>query len=143
VAAGFAVDIADDIAEIPQVLDAVTAFAATLRLPGPEVQHVCLALDELLTNIIFYAFQTQGGHRINARVSFESDRLAAEITDSGIPFDPFSYVSGNDFNAPLQTRSIGGLGFHPVRALTDETAQRRDGSTNHVLITKAIKPTVP
>jgi len=142
VTAGFTLEIGPDPAEVPRLLDAVIAFARAHLLPDQAVSNVCLALDELLTNVINHGLPETGAQRIVTEVRLEADRLVAEIIDHGQPFDPFREAPSPDLTSPAEIRRIGGLGVHLVRTLMDETAYRRDGTTNRTMIVKTMKPTL-
>jgi anti-sigma regulatory factor (Ser/Thr protein kinase) len=87
--------------------------------------------DELLNNIISYAFDDDGEHAIDIRVVIEETRITLTITDDGIPFDPFS-LAEPDTSLSVEERGVGGLGIHLVRNLMDEVSYERVEDRNIV-----------
>lgn len=136
------VEIDNDIAEIARLSSLIDGFAERHRLPEAVVFHLKLAFDELLTNIISYGFHDGRRHKISASMTFETDmadgdRLAAEIIDDGIAFDPLS-CAAPDLDQPLEDRAIGGLGIHFIRSVMDDVAYHRSQGRNHFKMIKKV-----
>ena len=86
-----------------------------------------LAIEELVTNAIKYAFADVAPHQISVRLTVEASELHIEISDDGRPFNPFEHPAP-DLTLPAAERPLGGLGIHFVRKLLDTCAyERRDG----------------
>ncbi len=86
-----------------------------------------VVFEELLNNIVTYAYSDDDEHAIEVRMGLAGKRLTVTITDDGVPFNPLS-AEAPDLDAPLEEREIGGLGIHLVRSLIDDvTYQRRIG----------------
>jgi anti-sigma regulatory factor (Ser/Thr protein kinase) len=64
--------------------------------------------------------------------------LAAEVQDDGKPFD-LRKATPVAAGGTLQSRKIGGLGVHFVKALMDNVAYMRAGRHNVVRITKKLQ----
>jgi serine/threonine-protein kinase RsbW len=129
--------IKNDPAETERLTAKVTEFGARHALPDRIVSHVNLALDEAITNIVFYAYDDADDHEIGVRISLAQGMLTAELVDDGRAFDPLQ-VAAPDLAAPLEERAIGGLGVHLMRHLVDDIQYRRDGGRNHLIFTKRI-----
>ncbi len=127
----------NDPAETERLTARVTEFGARHALPDRIVSHVNLALDEAITNIVFYAYDDADDHEIGVRISLAQGMLTAELVDDGRAFDPLQVVTP-DLAAPLEERAVGGLGVHLMRHLVDDIQYRRDGGRNHLVITKRI-----
>ena len=95
-------------------------------------------LDELLSNIISYAFDDDADHEIDIRVELAGPRLSITIADDGTPFDPFA-LPDPDTTLPLDERSVGGLGIHLVRKVMDEASYERVGPNNVVTLVKRLE----
>jgi len=124
-------------AETERLTARVTEFGARHALPDRIVSHVNLALDEAITNIVFYAYDDADDHEIGVRISLAQGMLTAELVDDGRAFDPLQVVAP-DLAAPLEERAVGGLGVHLMRHLVDDIQYRRDGGRNHLVFTKRI-----
>ncbi len=127
----------NDPAETERLTARVTEFGAHHALPDRIVSHVNLALDEAITNIVFYAYDDADDHEIGVRISLAQGMLTAELVDDGRAFDPLQVVAP-DLAAPLEERAVGGLGVHLMRHLVDDIQYRRDGGRNHLVFTKRI-----
>jgi anti-sigma regulatory factor (Ser/Thr protein kinase) len=99
---------------------------------------VNVLLDELLSNIISYAYKDDEEHFIDVRVEVVPDRLAVTVSDDGKPFNPFS---GNapDTGLGIEEREVGGLGIHLVRNMVDEVVYNRRTDRNVVTLVKQLK----
>ena len=135
--------LANDPAEIARLAEAVEAFGEACGLSLGDVYKLNLALDELLTNLISYAYPDGQRHSIALHLAFADGRLAAELCDDAAPFDPLTQAKPPVLDGALDERPIGGLGLHFVRTLMDEVSYRRDGAHNRLTLIKYIAaPTV-
>jgi sigma-B regulation protein RsbU (phosphoserine phosphatase) len=99
----------------------------TPGFPADLLPKLDLVLDELLTNTISYGYTDGAEHWITIRLSWQPDELTVELEDDALPFNPLEQTTPN-LNIPLEERSIGGLGIHLVRHLTEQAEyQYRDG----------------
>jgi sigma-B regulation protein RsbU (phosphoserine phosphatase) len=124
---------------IATVLDGFGSFAEEQALPDAVRQMVMLALDDLLNNIISYAYDDRARSEMDVVASAEADRLVITISDSGRPFNPLG-MNAPDVQASLQEREIGGLGIHLVRNVMDEVDYSRRAGSNVVTVTKHFEP---
>jgi len=124
------------IAEIDRVNASFNEFADHQRISETIRQQVNMLFDELLNNIISYAFEDDADHEIEIRVELVQRRLSITIADDGTPFDPFA-IPKPDTSLPLEERGIGGLGIHLVRKVMDEVGYERLGARNVVTLVKA------
>ena len=110
----------------------VLDMAKDAGVTGEEEHFVFIALDELISNVIKYAYA--GGQPGPVEVSCEvrvSD-FHVEIRDSGTPFNPFVDAPVPDVEAKLEDRGIGGLGLHMIRKMIPSLNYRYDGGQNIV-----------
>jgi anti-sigma regulatory factor (Ser/Thr protein kinase) len=83
-----------------------------------------LAFDDLLNNVISYAFRDEDEHEIDIRAELAGKRLTVTISDDGIPFNPLG-IRAPDTSLSLEAREVGGLGIHLVRNMVDEISYQR------------------
>ena len=126
------------VTEIDRVNASFNEFADQRRIPPTIRQKVNMLFDELLNNIITYAFEDDADHEIEIRVELVGLRLSITIADDGTPFDPFA-LPDPDTTLPLDRRSVGGLGIHLVRKVMDETSYERLGTKNVVTLAKRLE----
>lgn len=103
---------------------------------GPEAAYlILLAIEELVTNCIKYAYDDTAEHTIAIVLSADARALTMTFVDDGRPFDPLS-AAAPDLDAAAAERSVGGLGIFLLRSLADGmTYERRDGA-NRLTLTK-------
>lgn len=110
----------------------VTAFVdeqlAQRDCPMKTKRQVHIAIDELLGNIAYYAYDSEIGI-VTVRVEVTDDPPAVVITfiDNGIPYDPLAKVDP-DITLPAEERDVGGLGIYMVKKTMDDISyEYRDG----------------
>ena len=127
------------IEEVATVLTGFEEFAASHGLDDSIRRTVLLVLDDLVNNVVSYAFHSAADHDIEISVELSPHRLAITIADDGIPFNPFG-IETPQVDASLEERDIGGLGIHLVMTLMDEYNYSRRGGKNVVTIVKNLDP---
>ena len=132
--------VANDLAAIPQLAADLEAFCAARAVPSRTVHRFTLALEEVLTNVIAYAFPAQGRHEIDVRIAWRDGTLRATVSDDGVAFNPLTRPAP-DLQAPIEQREIGGLGIHLLRTLSETADYRRDGDRN--VLTFSMRPGNP
>lgn len=121
----------------PEDLDTLNRFLEDFSRrhslnPGIR-RSVQLCLEEIFTNILRYAFQDDGRHRIDFRFRLGEETLEISIEDDGIPFNPLDNPRP-DIHAALQDRQVGGLGIHLVRSMMDRVTYDRKDDKNILTI---------
>lgn len=129
---------ANDLAEIPRLAEAIEKFGAQCGLSTGDIYKVNLALDELLTNLISYAYPEGERHIIRLQLSLNDDFLTTELIDDANSFDPLREAKPAVLEGPLENRPIGGLGLHFVRTFMDKVSYQRVGETNHLTLVKRL-----
>ena len=125
----------NDLAEIPRLVEAFESFAETHGLSRKVAMETVLALDEVVTNVINHAWGDDRDH--HCQVSFERSAEAVRITveDDGAAFDPLN-AKPPDLGAPLDDRPIGGLGIHLVKQFMDQVTYHRVEGKNRLVMEK-------
>jgi sigma-B regulation protein RsbU (phosphoserine phosphatase) len=104
-------------------------FAQANGLDNKLSRKINLAMDDLLSNIINYAYPEAEIGQTETRLELKDGVLRITVIDDGKPFDPLS-AEQPDVNASLEEREIGGLGIFLVRELMDEVSYQREGDRN-------------
>jgi serine/threonine-protein kinase RsbW/sigma-B regulation protein RsbU (phosphoserine phosphatase) len=133
--AALELDVINDVAELPHVVDAIDALCATGTVSEAAAFAVKVALDEVLMNVIHHGHTDGGRHHVHIRLEADAERVRLEVSDDGRPFDPLA-APPPDTGAPLPERPVGGLGIHLVRQLMDEVTYQRAGDRNVLVMTK-------
>lgn len=126
----------NDVSEIARLHETVAALGARHDLSARVVHDVCLALEEIVTNIIAYAYDDDAGRDIRVSLRCGPGEVTAEVVDDGRPFNPLD-APRPDTAAPLEDRPVGGLGIHLVRELMDRLAYARRGHLNVLSIARS------
>jgi sigma-B regulation protein RsbU (phosphoserine phosphatase) len=105
---------------------------------GVETQRrFALAFDELVSNIIKYAYPDDDVHVIECEVARRDGAIEATIADEGAAFNPLALSEPNT-TSPLEVREIGGLGVHLVRRMFDDVRYERRDSRNITTVVQRI-----
>ena len=73
------------------IRDFVARAAAAAGLDRSASYNLCLAVDEIATNIVTHGYQAAGLHgdlRVDADTEAEPGRLVIRVEDNGRPYDP-------------------------------------------------------
>jgi anti-sigma regulatory factor (Ser/Thr protein kinase) len=99
--------------------------------------EINLVLEELFTNIVFYAFEDHEHHAITVEFNLlDPHLLELRLEDDGKPFNLLEKQMEDVFNQPLEEREIGGLGIHFVKKMMKSVVYERSGNNNVVVLTK-------
>ena len=130
------ISIEPDISAIPPFLEWIEDRCREDGLGDDLVFKMALVLEEAVTNVINYAFSDlPPPHVIRVRLDVGIERIAAEITDNGRPFDPLASPDP-DLSRPLAERNPGGLGILLMRRMTDRIEYRRSEGGNRLRLEK-------
>jgi anti-sigma regulatory factor (Ser/Thr protein kinase) len=100
-----------------------------------DMNRIQLASEEVLVNIISYAYSDKNGD-IEITYNMEEGRgLVMKITDWGGPFDPL-LLPEPDVEASVEDREMGGLGVFIMRNIMDEVDYERTGDRNILTLVK-------
>ncbi len=129
--------LANRLSEIPVLAERVEAVAAAHGLPPGVIFKLNLVLDEVLTNVIDYAYQDDQPHEIQVVLAVDGDGVVAEVIDDGRAYDPTA-TPDPDITLGIEERPIGGLGIFFAKRMMDRVEYRRDGAFNRLLLAKGI-----
>ena len=120
-------------------LDFVKNRALACGVDKRTMPDIILAVEELLVNIISYAFpDKENGYILLECEKDNSNRMVITITDHGIPFDAVA-AQDPDVSTPIAERGIGGMGIFLAKNVVDELTYKRKGNSNILTIKKSIK----
>jgi anti-sigma regulatory factor (Ser/Thr protein kinase) len=125
--------------ELERLNQLVEEFGEAQGLHVEEQYAIYLCLEEIVTNIINYAWPEGGQHEIQVALQVNEQQISVQISDDGMPFDP-TQMAEPDTNKPAAERQIGGLGIHLVRQTMQQMEYQRDGDKNVLTLRKARVP---
>jgi sigma-B regulation protein RsbU (phosphoserine phosphatase) len=132
------IDVENRLEEIARVNREFNDFAEVHSIPVPTRRSMNLVFDELLNNIVSYAFEDEELHVITIRIELAGHRLGVTIRDDGTPFDPFARAAP-DTTLSVEDREIGGLGLLLVSKVMDEVTYARLDNKNMVTLVKYLE----
>lgn len=111
-------------------MDAAEIFLAERGVPEKIMAQIMIALDEIISNIFHHGVR-EGEPTVHVMLEVALDRVAAQITDDGIAFDPLQRAEP-DTSLPPEERPIGGLGIYLVRQMMDDVRYDHDHGQNRL-----------
>ena len=119
---------------LSSVWDFVSSELSAHGVSEAEMMRIELAVEEVFVNIASYAYPDKEG---DARVSVAviDDHVTIRFEDSGEPFDPLK-ADEPDIDAPLEKRTIGGLGIFLVKEMMDDVQYEYKDGKNILMFSK-------
>ena len=111
----------NSLAGLKQGLDALKEWLTLANVGQQAEDRAFLVFEEIVTNIIRYAFDDSKEHKVDVSFARNDGELTLIFDDGGRPFDP-RVVPAPDLHRPLASAPIGGRGIYLVR----KTAKRLD-----------------
>lgn len=126
-------------ANLDHYADVIAFIDQLLEQNGCDEENrlrVQLAVDEIFTNIVNYAYGAEGG---KVEIAFSCKDGIAQITfaDSGIPYDPLK-KDDPDLTLSPEEMQIGGLGVFIAKNNMDAISYRYENNRNILTMSKKI-----
>lgn len=126
--------IRNDVAELVLVTEALDELGERIGFPPKALMQLQVALDEILSNVVRYAWPDGGPHTFCVRLDNRGPELAVVVTDDGLAFDPRAQPPPGP--AGGRRPRPGGVGIQMVRQLVDGFDYARVGNLNCVTLVK-------
>lgn len=133
--------------KLPAHMDSLHEFiqfmeqsAGELGLEDALIRKLSLVAEELLVNVVHYAYAgtgEDGGIDLQCGMA-DRQTFCMRIADKGKPFDPLS-AAEPDLTRDIEDRPVGGLGVYLVRELADHLDYQRKDGANVVLFCKKVR----
>lgn len=123
--------------EFQRFTTAIEEFGRIEGIPDSVVFQVTLAVDELFTNIISYAYEDDGSHEIRIEMKTDGGAIEVDVFDDGVEFDPLQ--TEHKIPESLETAEIGGHGISIIRNFMDDVTYERLDELNHLKMVKSLK----
>lgn len=122
-------------AELENLGDIQSLILEHQQIPNHLKKKLCLAAEEIFSNICFYAYEKEKG---SVEVSIEvSDSIQIKFCDSGKPFNPTNNpIDIDEYDLDTQ---IGGLGRQIAFDLVDEVDYEYKDNKNILTLVKYLK----
>ena len=108
----------------------VRSFAMAFGVDVKLLHPLELSLEEVLVNVISYAYPKEEKGNIEVSCSWNSrEGITIQVVDFGIAFDPLD-TPDPDTSLPLEERGIGGLGIFLTKTMMDKVTYERSQGKN-------------
>ena len=129
--------IKNEVAELEHLVILIDEVTEELQL-DPEIgMSLNLALEEVVSNVILYAYPEGTNGTVQIVANSDGQVLVFTITDQGKAFDP-TQVTEADITLSAEERAIGGLGIFIVNQIMDNVSYRRENGQNILMLTKRL-----
>jgi serine/threonine-protein kinase RsbW len=124
---------------IPQAMDCVAESARTAGLDEQTTYEIQTAVDEACANVVDHAYSGMEAGDMEVTCHLDGECFTIQVRDWGRSFDP-DHVQVPDVTAPLEERSLGGLGLFLIRQFMDDVKFSFDPERgNELTMTKRVK----
>jgi anti-sigma regulatory factor (Ser/Thr protein kinase) len=118
----------NNLSELPRIHSIVQSWLDE-RGAGPNLRYdTDLVIEEIITNLVKYAWPGGGEHTIRIHVGEEEGHLVLAFEDDGRPFDP------RQSPEPELPKTLehppGGLGIHLIKLAVDRIEYRSERERN-------------
>ena len=129
--------IKNELEQLTRLYEFLDLHTSAYGLEEQLTMQIKLALEEVVTNVILYAYPNKKDQDIRIDRNYGNKQLAIVITDKGTPFNPLE-MKEPDITLPPEERPIGGLGIYLVKQLMTEVTYSRSSGKNILTMTKDI-----
>jgi serine/threonine-protein kinase RsbW len=118
---------------VPRAIECVTEWAQKAGFDERALYEIQLAVDEACANVVDHAYEGADPGDIEVSCRLDDQILTVQVRDWGTGFD-LSGVADPDLDAPLEERTLGGLGLFLVRQVMDDVQFRSDPELGNELM---------
>ena len=127
-----------DVKNLPAVTQFVDEILEANECPMKAQMQIDIAIDELFSNIAYYAYESGDGEAIiGVDVQEGPKRVVVTFMDSGKQYNPLD-KEDPDVTLSAEERQIGGLGIFMVKKSMDDVIYQYQDKKNILTIVKNI-----
>ena len=130
--------IKNKISELEKVAQFIEGISEELGLSMELQMNLNLVMEEMVTNVIFYAYPQDEEADIELLVKSDGKELTFVLSDQGKEFDPTA-KENTDLDVNPAERELGGMGIFIVKNIMKEVTYQRLEGKNLLTMTKGIK----
>ena len=124
--------------ETEKAIDTITELLFLNKVDYSIINKVSIALEEVLINIVSYAYEDTGNIDIIYELTTDPKKeLSVTIIDEGKEFDPLKKEDPNITDL-YEKRKIGGLGIFMTKQIMDEVSYLRKDNKNILHLRKKL-----
>jgi phosphoserine phosphatase RsbU/P len=130
------------VSEMARVERWLGEISAVWALPQRTAFAVDLVINEVVANVISYAYRDTAIHPIRISLALQPAAVIVEVEDDGEHFDPFAAMPQSPASA-IEHAAIGGRGILLIRSYAPDHRYRRVAGRNHLLLVVPRDPEEP
>ncbi len=123
--------------ELSRVAEFMESVCDELQLDMHVAMKLQLALEEMVTNVIYYAYPKGTSAEITLSAKSDGKVLTFVLSDTGKPFDPTAKEDA-DIDVNPMDREQGGMGILIVKNIMNEVSYQRLGDENRLTMKKQL-----
>jgi serine/threonine-protein kinase RsbW len=132
------ISIKNQVSELARVNQFVDDIADELDLDMELRMNLNLVLEEMVSNVIFYAYPEGKTADIELEAESHGQELTFTLSDRGQMFDPTAKEDADPNVNPME-RDIGGMGIYIVKNIMNEVTYQRLEGRNLLTMKKTIE----
>ena len=129
--------IKNKVSELEKVAQFIEEIGEELGLSMELQMNLNLVMEEMVTNVIFYAYPQDEEADIELLAKSDGKELTFVLSDQGKEFDPTA-KEDNDLSVNPAERELGGMGIFIVKNIMNKVTYQRLEGKNLVTMTKGI-----
>jgi serine/threonine-protein kinase RsbW len=129
----FVLSLSNRMTELEKLTRFVEQSGERLCLPDKCMFEINLALEEVFSNIVHYAFNDKRKHTVKVAINARKGKLSLSIEDDGRPFNPLLEAPPRPKRG-VEDCDVGGLGIHLIRRLMDDVRYARRANRNELTL---------
>lgn len=132
------ISIRNEISQLKQVAGFVDEIGKELCLDGELQMNLNLVLEEMVSNIIRYAYPQAADNSIGLKAESDGKQITLTLTDQGREFDP-TQMGDLDTDVNPAERKTGGMGIFIVKNMMNQVTYQRVNGKNVIIMKKDIR----
>ena len=130
--------IKNQISELERVAQFIEEIGEELHLDMELQMNLNLVMEEMVSNVIFYAYPKESDSEIELLAKSDGKSLTFVLSDQGKEFDPTAKEDADPDVNPAE-REIGGMGIFIVKNIMNHVTYQRLEGKNLLTMTKNIE----
>ena len=122
-------DLRNDLEGLCDAMESMERFLEESSIDRDARFWARLFLEEIVTNILKYAYSDCEVHDIALDVRLKPEDVVLQVADDGRAFNPLESPQP-DLDVPCEERPVGGLGVHLIKKLASRLDYVRAGDKN-------------
>ncbi len=127
----------NQVGELERVNQFIEEIGAELRLDDELLMNLNLVMEEMVSNVIFYAYPEGTTADIELLAESDGKELTFVLSDQGEAFDPTAKEDA-DVDIDPAEREIGGMGIFIVKNIMNRVTYQRLEGRNLLTMQKSI-----